>query len=175
MALSKSNMRLFNGHQKMDQAALKKVFLLQLSNIFCIKLYLVEHLPIMAEVASFADLKNAILESVDEIKVQLLRMEIIYKAIGEVYSPRQCLGVKELTVAAYKDSQLPGMSKLETDLMLLFHLKTLESINITCYKGLHELALSLPGKDLALLLKQNLDMVTESKDLYDLISKEYIT
>jgi ferritin-like metal-binding protein YciE len=174
MTLTKSTMRLFNGHQKMDQESLKKVFLLQLNNIFCIKSYLVINLPAMAESASFNDLKNAILESVDEIKLQLLRMDEIYRIIGESYSPRQCVGVRALTMEAYVASKAPGMSYLETDLTLLYHMYTLESIEIASFTALHDLALSLPQNDLSILLKQNLDTAKDNKELYELISREYI-
>ena len=174
MSPSKANMRLFNGHLKMSQESLQKVFLTQLSNIFCVKSYLVANLPIMAVTASFADLRNAILENVDEIKVQLLRMQAIYELIGETYDPRQCVGVRALTIEAFKGVKEPGMTGLETDLMLLFHLKSLEGINLACYKGLLDLAHSLPNDELSVLLKQNLDMANDSKELYELISKEYI-
>ena len=174
MSVPKPNMRLFNGHQKMDHQSLKKIFLIQLSNIFCIKSYLVENLPVMAAAASFIDLRNAILENVDEIKVQLLRMDAIYKLIGEEYSPHQCIGVRALTIEAYASTKLPGMTMLESDMTMLYHLTAIESLEHTCYSTLHEIALSLQNKDVALLLKQNLDMASDSKNLYKMIMQEYI-
>jgi ferritin-like metal-binding protein YciE len=173
MPVSKSNMRLFNGHQKLSKKSLKKVFLMQLSNIYCIKCYLVANLPVIAESASFRDLKNAILEGVDEIKLQILRMDEIYSIIGEAYSPHQCVGVRALTLEAYKSSKSPDMSDLETDLMLLYHMNTLESIEISSFTALRDIASSLPNDDLSILLKQNLDIAKDNKELYDLISKEY--
>ena len=167
-------MRLFNGHQKIDQDSLQKIFLMQLNNIFCIKSYLVTNLPVMAAAASFIDLKNAIYENVDEIKVQLLRMEVIYAMIGETYDPQQCIAIRAFTIEAYASSKLPGMSPLETDLVMLYHLVALESLEQACYTTLHEIALSLPESDVALLLKQNLDMAKDSKELYTMIIREYI-
>ena len=174
MPQSKANMRLFNGHLKMSQKSLQKVFLIQLNNIFCVKSYLVANLPIMAASASFADLRNAILENADEIKVQLLRMQAIYNTMGETYDERQCIGVRALTVEAFKGINETNMTGMETDLMLLFHMKSLEGINLACYKSLLDIANSLPNDDLSVLLKQNLDMANDSKELYELISKEYI-
>lgn len=46
---------------------------MQLDNIYLVKKYLVTNLPSMAEGSSFSDIKNAILENVDDIKVQLLK------------------------------------------------------------------------------------------------------
>jgi len=167
-------MRLFNGHLKMDEASLKKVFIMQLSNIYCVRQYLVANLPVMAASASFTDLKNAILEQVDDIKLQLLRMQKIYQIIGEEYSLQQCLGVRFLTIEAYAAIKAEDMSELEADLAMLCYLNAIESLEISCYKALYDIADSLPQDDLRLLLKQNLDMAKDSKELYELISKEYI-
>jgi ferritin-like metal-binding protein YciE len=174
MIVSKSNMRLFNGHQKIEQESLQKIFLMQLNNIYCIKTYLVANLPVMAAAASFIDLKNAIVENVDEIKVQLLRMEAIYAMMGETYNPQQCIGIRAFTMEAYAASKLPGMTHLETDLIMLYNLVALESLEQSCYTTLHEIAKSLPESDVALLLKQNLDMAKDSKELYTMIIREYI-
>jgi ferritin-like metal-binding protein YciE len=147
---------------------------MQLSNMFCIKTYLVANLPVMATAASFIDLKNAILESVDEIKIQLLRMEAIYKMIDEEYSPHQCVGIRAFTIEAYAATKLPGMTMLETDLTMLYHLSAIESLEQACYSTLHEISLSLQNDDIALLLKQNLDMTSDCKELYKMIMREYI-
>jgi ferritin-like metal-binding protein YciE len=174
MSFNKSNMRLFNGHLKMDEASLKKVFIMQLSNIYCVRSYLIANLPIMAESASFVDLKNAILENVDEMKIQLLRIQKIYKIIGEEYSLQQCFGVRFLTIEAYVAIKADGMTKLEADLAMLCYLNAIESLDISCYKALCDIAESLPQDDMRTLLKQNLDMAKDSKELYELISKEYL-
>ncbi|MES2808848.1 MAG: DUF892 family protein [Bacteroidota bacterium] len=174
MAAKRSNMRLFNGHLKMDGASVRKIFLMQLSNIYSIKTYLVANLPLMAEAASFPDLKYAIAETIDDIRLQLLRMDAIYDIINETYHHRQCVGVRALTMEAYVISKAPGMSKLETDLYMLYHLNILESLEISCFTALHTLSLAMPDKDMALLIKQNLDVAKDNKELYELISREYI-
>lgn len=174
MSLSKSNMRLFNGHLKMSDASLKKVFVMQLSNIYCIKSYLVLNLPLMALVASFADLKNAILENVEEIELQLTRMDIIYGILEEKYHPMQCIGIRALMIEAFSEIKLAGMSDLEKDLTMLYHLNSIESLEISSFTILHDLALSMPEIGLTVLLQQNLDLSKDSKELYEMITKEYI-
>ena len=167
-------MRLFNGNQKMDEKSLKKVFLMQLSNIYSIKTYLVANLPAMANSASFNDLKLAILENISDIGLQLLRMDAIYKLIGEKYNQSQCLGVRALTMEAYVMSKAPGMTKLETDLYMLYHLNILLSLEISCFTSLHDIALSITPNELTVLLKQNLDIAKDNKELCEMITKEYI-
>ncbi len=174
MAKARSTMRLFNGHLKMDGPSVRKIFLMQLSNIYSIKTYLVANLPLMANSASFKDLELAILETIDGIRLQLLRMDLIYSIIHEKYHQRQCVGIRALTMEAYVASKAPGMSRLETDLYILYHLNIVESLEISCFTSLHSLALSMPENDMALLIKQNLDMAKDNKELYELITKEYI-
>jgi ferritin-like metal-binding protein YciE len=158
----------------MGEVSLKKIFVMQLSNIYCVRKYLIVNLPVMAESASFNDLRNAILENVDEMKIQILRMDEIYRIIGEEYLIKQCLGVRFLTIEAYVAIKAEGMTKLEADLCMLCSLNAIESLEISCHKALCDIADSLPQDGLRLLLKQNLDMAKDSKELYELISKEYL-
>lgn len=167
-------MRLFNGHLKLEESSLRKVFLMQLGNIFSVKTYLIANLPLMAESASFQDLKHAILETIDDIGVQLLRMDAIYQMIGEHYQPQQCMGIRALTVETFVAAKTPGLSHLERDLLLLYHLNNLESIEISSFTFLREMAFSMPVKDMTVLLHQNLDMAKDNKELFEMITREYI-
>jgi len=58
--------------------------------------------------------------------------------------------------------------------LLLYHLNNLESIEISSFTFLHEMALSMPLRDLTVMLHQNLDMAKDNKELFELITKEYI-
>ncbi|MFD0794468.1 DUF892 family protein [Mucilaginibacter litoreus] len=171
---SASRMRLFNGHQKMNEQSLKKVFLTNLSNIYSIKSYLIDNLPLMAESATFIDLKNAILESVDEIRIQLLRIESIFKILNETYHPGRCLGIKAFIIEAYRAATEPGVTNFEADFTILYHLRALEALESACYDSLYDMARSMPNPDMSTLLKHNLDMANDSGNLYKLITKEYL-
>ncbi|WP_374951886.1 DUF892 family protein [Mucilaginibacter sp.] len=170
----KSNMRIFNGHLMLEESSLRKVFLMQLGNIFSVKTYLIANLPLMAESASFQDLKHAILESIADIQVQLLRMDVIYKLIGEQYAPQQCMSIRALTTEIFVAAKTPDLSHLERDLLLLYHLNNLGSIEISSFTFLKELALTMPLGDLTILLHQNLDMAKDNKELFEMITQEYI-
>lgn len=174
MTIKKTNMRLFNGHLKLAEASLRKVFLMQLGNIFSVKTYLIANLPLIADSASFQDLKHAITETIGDIRVQLLRMDVIYKMIGEHYQPQQCMGIRALTIETFVAAKTAGLSDLERDLLLLYHLNNLESIEISSFTFLHDMALSMPVEDMTILLRQNLDMAKDNKELFEMISREYI-
>ncbi|MES2265949.1 MAG: DUF892 family protein [Bacteroidota bacterium] len=167
-------MRLFNGHLNLEEASLRKIFLMQLGNIFSVKTYLIANLPLIAESASFQDLKHAILETIGDIKVQLLRMDVIYKLIGEHYQPQQSMGMRAIITEIFVATKTPDLSHLERDLLLLYHLNNLESIEISSFTFLHKIALSMPLKDMTMLLHQNLDMAKDNKELFEMIMREYI-
>ncbi|MET3606943.1 ferritin-like metal-binding protein YciE [Mucilaginibacter rubeus] len=174
MTHKKTNMRLFNGHMKLDEDSLKKVFLMQLGNIYSVKNYLVANLPLIAESASFRDLKNAIQESIGDIRLQLLRMNVIYQLIGEQYHPQHCIGVRALTIESFRAVKTKGLSALESDLLLLYHLNNLESIEVSSFNFLHNIALSMPITDMTLLLRQNMDVAKDNKELFEMITQEYL-
>src|SRR5476651_1494526 len=98
---SKAVMRVFSGDLKLNDAALDKIFIKQLDNIYCIKKHLLIVLPKLAEKASFPDLRGAIVENIDQVKVQILRMDVIYKMYGTSYKDHNCIGVKTLSLETY--------------------------------------------------------------------------
>ncbi|QKJ29736.1 DUF892 family protein [Mucilaginibacter mali] len=167
-------MRVYNGDLKLDEAALRKLFLRQLDNVYCIKKHLVKILPSLADKASFPDLKNAILENADQIKLQLLRMDVIYKIYNATYKDQKCIGVKTLSLEAYVASRIEKQLPVERDLALLIHLQITESVEMAYFNVLKNIAASLNNNEVETLLQQNFETAVSSMKLYELIAKEYI-
>jgi len=172
---SKTVMRVFNGDLKLNEAALTKLFIKQLDNIYCIKKHLLLVLPKLAEKASFTDLKDAILENTDQVKVQILRMDVIYKMYGASYKDHNCTGVKTLSLEAYIAAKVEEQTPVERDLALLIHLQITESVEMAYFSVLKNIAAHLNNKEVEVLLDQNFDTATNSKKLYELIAREYIS
>jgi ferritin-like metal-binding protein YciE len=170
---AKGVMRVLNGDMKLDEAALTKLFLKQLDNIYCIKKHLVTVLPSLADKASFPDLKTAILENADQIKVQILRMDVIYKIYSATYKTHNCLGVKTLSLEAYVATKIESQSLIERDLALLIHLQITESVEMAYFSVLRNIAVNLNNREVIALLDENFETATSSKKLYELIAKEY--
>lgn len=165
---------MFKGHLKLDEKSIKKIFMVQLNSIYCVKQHLLQYLPTLIERASFTDLKNAILENIDDLKLQMLRIESIFNLLHETYSPDKCMAIKSLTLEAYLATKKMKLTTLESDLTLLIHLRIIEGIEVTCLQILCDIASSLPGYELHMMLKQNLDMAKDSSQLYEMITKEYL-
>ncbi|WP_040626730.1 DUF892 family protein [Mucilaginibacter paludis] len=172
---SKHLMRLFNGHLKLDEEALTNLFLGQLGNIYCSKSHLLSVLPGLSAKASFPELKNAILEGIDNIKMQILRMDVIYSNFNMVYAEEKCMGIKSITLEAHLASHAENKSPLFIDMSILTHLRIIESIEITSFNILKDIAASLNNPDVSTLLNQNIQSAMNTKLIFELISKEYIS
>jgi len=131
-------------------------------------------LPLLAEQASFSDLRKAILENTDQIKMQILRMDVIYKACKNKYTNKNCKAVKTLVLEAYADTKANQLS-IERDLSLLIHLQIIESVEITYFNVLKNLSIALNNSEIETMLSQNFVTSTNTKKLYELIAREYIT
>jgi ferritin-like metal-binding protein YciE len=175
MTDTKQYMRLFKGHLKMDEATLTDLFLGQLGNIYCAKIHLVTVLPGLSQKASFHDLKAAILDGIDNIKMQILRMDVIYQNFGINYTEEQCMGIKSIMLEAHLASTADNKSPLLIDMSILTHLRIIESIEITCLNILTDIAKSLKNADVLTLIDQNLQSAVNTNRIYELISLEYIS
>ena len=168
-------MRVFDGGQKLDETSLNKLFLKQLDNIYCIKKHLLKVLPSLAETASFEGLKAAITENLDQIKMQILRMDVIYKIYTAKYSEENCIGIKAFSLEAYNSNRNPDLPDLERDLALLFHLHIVEGMETAYFDILKRITRNLENKDIEVLLDQNFETSVKNIKLYELIEKEYIS
>lgn len=167
-------MRLVNGHLKMDEDTLTDLFTGQLNNIYCAKKHLVTVLPTLAEKASFHELKKVIIEGIGNIKMQILRMDVIYQKLGATYNEEKCIGVRSIAMEAYMASHAESGSPLLMDMCILTHLRIIESIEVTCFDILTDIATSLKNDDIVILMGQNLRSAINTKRVFELISQEYI-
>jgi hypothetical protein len=84
------------------------------------------------------------------------------------------MGIRALTTEIFVAAKTLDLSHLKCDLLLLYHLNNLESIEISSFTFLHQLAESMPLKDMTVLQHQNLDMAKDNKELFEMITREYI-
>lgn len=170
----KAIMRVINGNLKLEQDAITRIFLKQMDNIYGVKKHLLVILPQLSAKASFADLKKAIVANIDVIKVQVLRMDVIYKVFKVKYNPDNCTGIKNFALDACEAILLDGQDPLENDLALLTHLQIIESLEAAYFNVLKNLAAGLGNGEVETMLKQNFDTAISSKRLYELITNEYL-
>ncbi|AYL95230.1 DUF892 family protein [Mucilaginibacter celer] len=157
---------------KPDQ--LRIFFTDHLSRIFCAKSHLFERLPELADEAHFKDLKQAVLETWEDIGKQIARIEEIFTLLDEAPSLRNC---EELIV--FIESGFSGIyhkkENLELrDLSILFYLSVIESVELSSFKLLQMAAVKLPDKRIQQLLKENFDESKADRSLFVLIAARYV-
>src|SRR4051812_36520915 len=69
---------------------LKEYFINHLNKIYCAKNHLVHNFPAILDLATFADLKEAIEENINDLRNQIARMREIYEIMNEKYEPQSC-------------------------------------------------------------------------------------
>ncbi|MDB5123745.1 MAG: hypothetical protein JWP94_1874 [Mucilaginibacter sp.] len=157
---------------QIDDFLLKKTFLEHLNYIYLGKHHLLNFFKEVKEIAKLNVLKMALQEGIDDTEDQIMQMDEIYAAIQEKPSKTNTLGLKAMTLEAYLAVIKSGKTPLERDVFILFYLQQIESIEITYYKVLKNLAKAV-GYNYR-FLDQPIDLAVENKILFETIYQEYI-
>jgi ferritin-like metal-binding protein YciE len=154
---------------------LKVFFIKHLDRIYGAKLHLVSKLPSLFNEVEFADLKNAIVETVADVEKQIARMEVIYSLLDAEVSKGSIHGLTGLIQDAFEsiDEQM-GEPELR-DLSIIFYLQNIESVEMASFQILQMAAVKLKNKHINQLLKENYDEAKADRTLLLLISSKYIT
>ena len=154
---------------------LKVFFIKHLDRIYGAKLHLVSKLPSLVSEVEFADLKNAIIETVDDVEKQIARMEVIYSLLDAEVSKGSIHGLTGLIQDAFEAiNEQMGEPELR-DLSIIFYLQNIESVEMASFQILQMAAVKLKNKHINQLLKENYDEAKADRTLLLLISSKYIT
>ncbi|MDQ0641202.1 ferritin-like metal-binding protein YciE [Pedobacter sp. W3I1] len=154
---------------------LKVFFIKHLDRIYGAKLHLVSKLPTLANEVEFADLKNAINETVADVEKQIARMEVIYSLLDAEVSRGSTHGLIGLIQDAFEAiNEQIGEPELR-DLSIIFYLQNIESVEMASFQILQMAAVKLKNKHINQLLKENYDEAKADRTLLLLISSKYIT
>ncbi|MEJ2883586.1 DUF892 family protein [Pedobacter sp. GR22-6] len=154
---------------------LKLFFIKHLDRIYGAKLHLVSKLPGIAEEVEFADLRNAILETVSDVEKQIARMEVIYSLLDAEVSKGSIHGLTGLIQDAFEAiNEQRGEPELR-DLSIIFYLQNIESVEMASFQILRMAAVGLKNKHISQLLKDNYEEAKADRTLLLLISSKYIT
>jgi len=154
---------------------LKVFFIKHLDRIYAAKLHLVSKLPSLVEEVQFADLKNAICETVEDVEKQIARMEVIYTLLDAEVSKGSIHGLTGLIEDAFEAiNEQHGEPELR-DLSIIFYLQNIESVEMASFQILQMAAVKLKNKHINQLLKENYDEAKADRTLLLLISSKYIT
>ncbi|RBQ08926.1 DUF892 family protein [Pedobacter miscanthi] len=154
---------------------LKVFFIKHLDRIYGAKLHLVSRLPGLAGEAGFADLRNAIAETVADVEKQIARMELMYSLLDAEVSGGSIHGLTGLIQDAFEAiNEQIGEPELR-DLSIIFYLQNIESVEMASFQVLQMAAVKLKNKHISQLLKENYEEAKADRILLLLVSSKYMT
>lgn len=161
--------------QTSDQTDVKKLFIHQLNRINCTKGYLIRNLPPLAEMASFRNMKLAIMEAHDDAKKQQSRVDEIYKQLDSEPSDEGCEVIKAVMEEAYHFGKHNGLTKIMNDMDIILYMRLIENINLTSFNMLKMINQFIGNDRVTQLLSECCDENADNDKLFKLISEEYLT
>ena len=173
--MSKDSNHSGNEHISFGEEKLRTFFIEHLDKIYCAKLHLITRLPMLLEQAYYSDLKNAIVETVDHVRQEISRMEMMYAILDADYSDCGANGLNGLIEDAFAAIQKQRPDRELRDLSILFYLQNIESVEMASFQILQIAAVKLKSKQVAKLLKENYEEAKADRTLFLLISSKYIT
>ncbi|MHA4741313.1 DUF892 family protein [Dyadobacter sp. MSC1_007] len=153
---------------------IEKFFFDHLNKIYTAKTLLRSELPELMDNAHFSDLREAINDTVEDVKEQISRMDEVYRIMAAEISDADCNGLKGLLENAFNDIKIHGGNPELRDLSILFYLQNIESIQMASFQILEMVAVKLKNDRIKQLIKENYEQARADRTLFLLISAKYI-
>ncbi len=153
---------------------LRIYFLNNLHKIYAAKTHLIKHLPEIADEVNFADLRYAILETMDDVEKQIARMDIIYSVLDAQPSQAIFSGTAGLIDDAFEDIKLHRNEPELRDLSIAFYMQNIESVEMASFQVLEMAAVKLKNKQIKQLIRENYDEAKADRTLLLLITAKYV-
>jgi ferritin-like metal-binding protein YciE len=146
-----------------------------LDRIYCAKIHLVERLPELAFQSHFSDLRHAISETLEDVNLQIHRMDEIYRLLNRPHSAVRCDGLVAMVEDAYSAiHEHPDDPELR-DLAILFYMQNIESVEAASFQVLQLAAVKMKNERIKQLLLENYDDAKADRALFLLITAKYLT
>jgi len=145
-----------------------------LNRICCAKTHLVNRLPEAAEAAHFTDVRHAVLETRDDVKKQIARMNEIFALLGAKQSDENCYSMTALLDEALLAIHHHADDAALRDMAILFYMQNIESIEQASFQVLQMAAVKLHDPQISQLLKENYDESKEDRALLLLLTSKYL-
>lgn len=159
---------------QLEPAKLKRFFLDHLDRIYCAKSHMVVSFSGIAKQAHFSDLCLAIMETVDDVKRQICRMDEIYLLLGAQCNNSSCGGMVGMLAEAVTAINEINNDVLMRDMAILFYLQNIESIETASFQVLQIIAKKFNNPQVSQLLKENFDEADDDRGLLLMITRKYV-
>lgn len=149
----------------------RELFIHELSDIMSAEHIIAKLLPELAQEAQHPEVKSALQDHESETKEQIRRLEQVFKALGEQPEETTCEaaeGLRKEHESLHEENPSPEILEMAN---LMGAAKT-EHYEIATYTALVQMARDLGEREVADLLKQNLDGEKEMERRVKALSKE---
>ncbi|RWU10928.1 DUF892 family protein [Pedobacter chitinilyticus] len=150
-------------------------FIEHLDKIHCAKSHLVTKLPALINWAHYPDLKEALDQTLENVKMEISRMDIIYALLDAGYSDCSTKGLIGLVSDAFEAIQKQDSEPELRDLSILFYLQNIESVEMASFQILQMTAVKLKNKQIGELLRENYEQSKSNRTQLLLVATKYIT
>ena len=150
-------------------------FFAYLNRIYYDKSFLIDHLPELAEIVIFGDLKDTIHKIIGNFGVQKMRMDKIYLLLGSKYVVENCADFIGLMDKDFADIKWQCKNAAFSDLSIMFYMQNTESMHMASCQMMELIVEKFGSKQIRQILKENFeDAITNNAKLLTVIER-YLT
>jgi len=158
----------------LSESELREFFVDHLNRIYCAKSHLVRRFPELAKHASFVDLKNAILETKQDVENQISRMGEILMRMGQLHLVSHCKGMIAMLEEAFDAVHEQKELTSKRDMAILYYMHSIESVEMASFQILRMAAVKMKDPQISQLLQENYDESKEDRTLILMITTKYL-
>lgn len=163
-----------------QQINLKKNDLIQffihhLNKVYSAKTHLLMRLPEILYQVHFADLEEAIYETIQVVENQRKRMESIYKIMDAKVEEGSINGLKGLIDDSFDEIKLQQSNPELRDMSIMFYMTNIEATEMASFQILQLLSVKIGNDEIKNLIKENFDEAKTDKALLLLVTTKYLT
>ena len=138
------------------EPALKELFTDGIKDIYWAENHLIKALPKMEKAATSSELKQAIINHLEETKTHVTRLEQVFSLLGEEPKAKKCDAMEGITLEGEHIIEETPEGSATRDVGIILSGQKVEHYEIATYGGLAELAKTLGLTEVAALLEETL-------------------
>lgn len=153
---------------------LVEFFIHHLNKVYSAKTHLLKRLPEILYQVHFTDLEEAIYETIEVVKNQRMRMELIYEIMDAKLEGGNINGLKGLIDDSFDEISLHQGNPELRDMSIMFYMTNIEATEMASFQVLQLLAVKIGNDEIKRLIKENFDEAQTDKALLLLITTKYL-
>jgi len=154
---------------------LMKVFIQQLSILYCANQKLTAALPDLIEAATFPNLKLALTEELNETKSQMLAIQSVFHELKQSAITDNCLCMNILIDEARKQVIYHEDDHYGSDMTIIFYMNVIENMQVGAGRVLNLLASKTQFQNYTQRVTESFDMHKDNARLFNYVAEEYLS